>query len=194
MWSPPKKRAKDITNIYEFQRKTPGYLQLRLSQWEQPDHGHFEPITWESQRYSILKRCYVAPYACSIFRDHAALVAGLRMDMTWRIIHLSVASILTVVIGNVGILIALSFSPVEDTGLKETVDTTRRELFDFDLSAEIIESDQASALRAICTKYRNAHLICWRHVLVALGRGPFPYEIGHLVRCRCDTDFERVKS
>jgi hypothetical protein len=101
--------AKDITDTYEFQRKTPGYLQLRLSQSQQPDHGHFELITWQSQRYSILKGCYVAPHARSIFRDHAALVAGFRMDTTWRIIRLDAASILTVVTGNVGIPIVLGF-------------------------------------------------------------------------------------
>jgi hypothetical protein len=87
-----KKRAKDITNMSEFQRKTPGHLQLTLSQWQQPDHGYFEPITWESQSYSILKGCYVAPYTRSIFRDHAALAAGVLMDTTWRIIRLFVAS------------------------------------------------------------------------------------------------------
>jgi hypothetical protein len=82
-----KKRVKDITNIYEFQRKTPGYLQLTLSQWQQPDQGHFKPIAWESQRYSILKGCSVEPYARSLFRDHAALVAVSLMDTTWRIIR-----------------------------------------------------------------------------------------------------------
>jgi hypothetical protein len=114
------------------QRKTPGYLQLILSQWQQTDHGHLEPITWESQRYSILKGCYVTPYARSIFRDHVALVAGLLIDPTWRIIRLYVASILTVVLGNVGIPIALSFGPVEDAGLCNTFYPTLRELFDFD--------------------------------------------------------------
>jgi hypothetical protein len=69
-------REKNITNICEFQRKTPGHLQLTLSQWQQFDYGHLEPITWESQRDSILKGCSVAPYARSIFRDHAALVDG----------------------------------------------------------------------------------------------------------------------
>jgi hypothetical protein len=115
------------------------------------------------------------------------------MDTTWRIIRLYVASILTVVIGNLEIQIAFSFGPVKDTRLYDTFYTTLRELFDFDLSAYIIEFDQGSALRAICTKCQNAHLMCLRHLLVALGRGLFADEIGNLVRCRCDTDFERVK-
>jgi hypothetical protein len=67
---------------------------------------------------------------------------GLRMDTIWRIIRVYVASILTVVIGTVRIPIALSFGPVEDTGFSDTFYTTRRERFDFDLSAYIIESDQ----------------------------------------------------
>jgi hypothetical protein len=101
---------------------------------------------------------------------------------------------LTVVIGNVGIQIALNFGPGEDPGLCDTFYITLRELFDFDFSADTIESDQGSALRAICPKYRNTHLTCLRHLLVTLGRGPFPYETGNLVQCRCNTDFERVKA
>jgi hypothetical protein len=98
-----------------------------------------------------------------------------------------------VVIGNVGIPIALSFGPVEDTELYEMFYTILRELFGFDLSTYIIESDQGSALRAICRKYQNSHLACLRHLLVALGRGPFAFEIGNLVRCRSQTDFNRTK-
>jgi hypothetical protein len=58
-----KKRVRDVTHIYEFQGKTPGYLQLTISLWQPLDHGHFDSITWESQRYSILKGCYVTPFA-----------------------------------------------------------------------------------------------------------------------------------
>jgi hypothetical protein len=42
------------------------------------------------------------------------------MDTTWRMVRLYVASILTVVIANTGIPIALSFGPTEDTALYET--------------------------------------------------------------------------
>jgi hypothetical protein len=109
-----KKKAKDITRQEEFQSTTLGYLQLTVYAWQQQDHGHFEATTWEMVRCSILKGCYVTPFTCSLFRDHAKLVSGLLMGITWRIIRLYVASILKVVIGNVGIPVALSFGPTED--------------------------------------------------------------------------------
>jgi hypothetical protein len=113
------------------------------------------------------------------------------MNTTWRIIRLYVASILTVVIGNVEIRVALSFGPTEDTALYNTFYLTFRSLLSLALSPYILESDQGSALRAICSKYHNRHLTCLRHLLVSLGRKSLAWEIGNLVRCQ--TDFERLK-
>jgi hypothetical protein len=115
------------------------------------------------------------------------------MDTTWRVLRLYVTSVLTVVIGNVGIPIAVSFGPVEDTALYDTFYTTLMELLGFDLSTFTVESDQGSALRAICKKYQNPHLACLLHLLVSLGRGPFAFEIGNLVRCWSHVDFDRLK-
>jgi hypothetical protein len=189
-----KKRERDGTHIYESQGKIPRSLQLTISLWQPLDHGHFEPITWESQRHSILKRCYVAPFACSLFRDHQKLAAGLLMDTTWKILRCYVASILTVVIGNVDVSIALSFGPVEDVALYDALYATFRSLFNIDLSTCLIEFDQGPALQAICKKYQNPGLAFLRHLLVALGPGPFASEIGNFVRSRCDDDFGRLKN
>jgi hypothetical protein len=88
------------------------------------------------------------------------------------------------------------FWSVEDVALDDAFYATFRSLFNIDLSTEIIESDQGPALRAICKKYQNRHLACFRYLLVALGRVPFAFasEIGNLVRCRCDDDFGRLKN
>jgi hypothetical protein len=168
-----KKKVKDITTLEEFQSMAPGYLRLTVSAWRQQDHGHFEAITWEMARCSILKGCYVTPFAYSLFRDHANLVSGLPMDTTWRIIQLHVALILTIGIGNVGIPVALSSGPIKDTALSNTFYLRFRSLFNLDLSTYILESDQGSAFHAICSKYHNRHLACLRHLLVSLGRKPF---------------------
>jgi hypothetical protein len=189
-----KKHAKSVTTIFEFQRQTKGYLQLTVSPWQRQDHLHLESITWESQRYSILKGCYVAPFTYAIFRDYPELISGLLMDTTWRVIRLYVTSILTIVIANTGIPIAVSFGPAEDTAIYETFYSTFRSLFQLDLSQYTIESDQGSALRAICTKYGNRHLACLRHLLVNIGYRPFSFEIGNLVRCRSKIDFKNLKT
>jgi hypothetical protein len=39
------KPANGITNIYDFQRKTPGYLQYTVSDWQPSGHGRFEALT-----------------------------------------------------------------------------------------------------------------------------------------------------
>jgi hypothetical protein len=103
------------------------------------------------------------------------------MDKTWRVVRPYVASIPIVVIANVGILIALSLSLTEDRSLYSPFYTTLKNLFDIDLPTFLIESDQGSALRALCVKYRSHHLACLRHLLVSLLCGPFAFEMGHLV-------------
>jgi hypothetical protein len=115
------------------------------------------------------------------------------MDTRWRVIRLYVGSILTVVIAAVGIPIALSFGLAEDTSLYDAFYTTLKSLFDIHLSTFIIESDQGSALRAVCAKYRNRHLACLRHLFVSLRRGPYVFETGNLVQCRGDDDFTTLK-
>jgi hypothetical protein len=96
-----KKRANSIMNIYDFQRKTPGYPQCKVSDSQPSDHGHFEPTIWDSRRYSILKGRYVGSYTRFLLCDHSNLIAGFFMDTTWRVIHRCVAPILTAVIANV---------------------------------------------------------------------------------------------
>jgi hypothetical protein len=49
-----KRRSKSITTMGAFQMTCAGYLQLPVAKWQSNDHGRFEPITWEGQRYAIL--------------------------------------------------------------------------------------------------------------------------------------------
>jgi hypothetical protein len=187
-----KRRPKPISILESFRTSCAGYWQFTADKWQPSDHGRFEPITWEGQRYAILKRCYVAPLACTLLRDHASIIAGTLMDTTWRVIGLYVASILTVAAGNVGIPIALNFGPVENVELYDGFSLIFRSLFNLDLSTYVVESDQGSALGSICAKYGNQHTMCLRHLPVSLGRGPFAHEIGNLVKCRSRLDFDKL--
>jgi hypothetical protein len=164
-----KHQSRSITTLFEFEAANQGYLRLTVSSWRECDTGRFERLTLDGKRYSVLKGCYVAPFAYSLLRDSADVIAGLLMDTTWKIIRLYVASILTVVVGNVGVPIALSFGPAENNDLYDTFYATFRSLFNLDLSIYVVESDQGPALRSICTQYHNRHLAYLRHLLVFLG-------------------------
>jgi hypothetical protein len=56
-----------------------------------------------------------------------------------------------------------------------------------------VESDQGSALKAICNKYQNTHLACIRHLLVSLKQHHFSFQVGNLVKCRTIKDFVTLK-
>jgi hypothetical protein len=99
-----------------------------------------------------------------------------------------------VVIANVGIPIALSFGLTEDSSLYDVFDIALKSLFDIRLPIFIIESDQGSALYAICAKYHNCHLACLQHPLRTLGRGPFAFKIGNLVQRRGHGDITTLKT
>jgi hypothetical protein len=81
----------------------------------------------------------VAPFVCSLLRDHASIIAGILMDITWPVIRLYVASILTVAARNVGIPIALSFGPAENAELYDGFYSIFRSLFNLDLSTYVVE-------------------------------------------------------
>jgi hypothetical protein len=187
-----KRRSKSIAIYQNFRAPNHGYLGFTVSDWEQSDTARFEAITWDGKHCSIVKGIYVAPFAYSLLRDSEDLVAGILMDTTWQIIRLPEASILTGVTGNVGIPMALSFGPAENTELYKAFYLTFRNLFDLDLSTYIVEPDQGSALRSLYARYHNLHLVCLRHLLVRLGRKPFSWEISNLVRHRCRVDFDRL--
>jgi hypothetical protein len=125
----------------------------------------------------------VAPFSCSLLRDRASIIAGILMDTTWRVIKLYVALALTVAAANVGIPIALNFGPTENAELYDGFYLIFRSLFNLDLPRYVVESDQGPALRSICAKYGNQRVMCLRHLLVSLGRGPFAYEISNFMKC-----------
>jgi hypothetical protein len=101
----------------------------------------FEAGTWADQHFSILNGCDVVPFADSLFHEHSAIIAGLLIGTTWKVLRFYVASILTAVIGNVGVPVALSFSLAEDTDLYGAFYIIFRALFNLNLSTDIIESD-----------------------------------------------------
>ena len=52
----------------------------------------------------------------------------------------------------------------------------------------IMESDQGSALRSICTSYSMKHLACLRHFLANLKKISYSYELSQIVSCSSEVD------
>jgi hypothetical protein len=100
-----------LTTLADVSTHLRGYLHLTVS----PHHSgdpfsvYVEPRT--RTLISIAKGCYVTPYAHAIFIRNRAMIDGLLMDATWKIIWSCVSSILMLSITNVGIPAALTIGP-----------------------------------------------------------------------------------
>jgi hypothetical protein len=72
--------------------------------------------------------------------------------------------------------------------------TAFAELFAIDLRQYVVESDQGSALRALCSRNGQIQLICFRHFLVSLKLKEFSVPVGNLVKCRTESEFETLNA
>jgi hypothetical protein len=90
-------------------------------------------------------------------------------------------------------LFLLLLAPIEDEELYELFYTTFLKLSHIDLSICHVESDQGSALKAVCIKFQNVHFVCQRHFLVSLKQKPFSYQIGNLSKYITEKDFLTLK-
>jgi hypothetical protein len=169
-----------------------GHLQLSIMN-AQP--GDPFPVMIDRQSrtlLSIIKGCYVTPYAHVLFTQNAELIDGLLLDATFKMIRSAVASIMNVCICNVGVPLALAFGPIEDMELYETFHRVFIDLFHVDLGRYHVVSDQGRALQAICNRHNNQQFFCLRHLLLILKRKRFSEEVGQLVRCRVPDDYQRL--
>jgi hypothetical protein len=117
------------------------------------------------------------------------LIDGLLLDATFKIIPNAVALIMNLSICNVGVPVALAFGPVEDINFYETFHRVFMPLFEIDLRGYRVVCDQGSALHAVCERHDRPQFFCLRHVLVNLKRKLFSEEVGNLVRCGVQGDY-----
>jgi hypothetical protein len=90
-----------------------------------------------------------------LFTRNQHLIDGILMDATWKIIRVSVASILMLSICNVGIPVMLAIGPKEDKAVYETFCTILQDHFNINLNGYRAVSDQRTALRAVCIDHEN---------------------------------------
>jgi hypothetical protein len=172
-----------------FRGCVPGYLRLELGR-EVPGDC-FEVVVRRDERYSILRGCYVSPWACSILRDNE--IDGLMLDTTWHVLRQYVTAIVMAVYCNVGIPLAFAFGVAETKGLYEQLYAEFMRLFQIDLSKYIVLSDQGTALRALCDDHHQRQLFCLRHFLRSLKMKTFSLAVGNLVKCRTEDEFHSLR-
>ena len=166
---------------------TEGYLKLFVTKESYSSKQH---MVIDENEVSILSGIYISPFAKSIFEDNEEIADGLLMDTTWRVLPYYVTSILMISMCNVGIPVAFSFGNSETIDLYELFFSVMKEKIDVDLSSRVVESDKGVALAAVCSKHNCKHLGCLRHFLVSIGTKPYSQQIGELVSCKCQLDFD----
>ena len=84
---------------------------------------------------------------------------------------------------NIGIPLGFSFGSGEDKTLYEQHFSAFAAQTGIKLSKFAIESDQGSALKAVCQGNCSVHLACLRHLLVSLRFSAFSYAAGEIIKC-----------
>jgi hypothetical protein len=182
-------------SVHSIQELT-GYLKGDLALTVMP-HRRGDPFPVCLDRnsgamVSVLKACYLSPYAEALLTRNPERLDGLLMDATWKIIRGCVSSILMLSFCNVGIPIALAIGPKEDKALDEIFYATIFERFGIHIESYPVVSDQGTALRAVCAEHAHPQFFCLRHFLVSLKCKLWSNEIGNLIRCRVHHDFRNL--
>jgi hypothetical protein len=71
------------------------------------------------EEFAIVHGIYIAPGAKSLIQKNRHAIQKMNLDTTWMVAYLFTCSIMMLSIRNIEIPIALSFGPVEDTGLHD---------------------------------------------------------------------------
>jgi hypothetical protein len=95
---------------------------------------------------------------------------------------------------NVGIPLGFSFGVAETVELYQQQCPAFADLFVIDLRQYVVESDQGSALCALCARTGQTQLICLRQFLVSLRLKEFRVFVGNLVKYRTESEFETLQA
>lgn len=171
---------KSINSLDELKKTIHGFLSLDIQ--ESSYKRNLETIFHNGKTFYITGGIYISPFAQSILKA-GDLVKGLLLDTTWKVMPLYVTSILMASSMNIGIPLGFAFGNSEDKTLYERHFKAFSEKTGIKLGSYVIESDQGSALKAICDENFAVHLACLRHLLVSLHYSPYSYAASELLKC-----------
>ena len=184
-----KKEYESINSIVKLKEKIHGYLQLYIQ--EATSRKNLAFIERNERKYYILGGIYISPFSKSLLND-CGKINGIQLDTTWKIIPMYVTSILMSCTLNTGIPLGFAFGSGEDKQLYSKHFDAFKKATGIDLSHFVIQSDQGSALKAICEEKNVVHLACLRHLLVSLKFNEFSYCAGILVKCASLLDLNKA--
>ena len=96
------------------------------------------------------------------------------MDTTWKVISKY-----------------FTFGGAEDKKLYNNFVEIFSSEFGINLKQFIIESDQGSALKAVCDEFKG-QIACLSHFLVSLKSTLFSFQAGQIIACRCAKDLDAL--
>lgn len=169
-----------MNSLASLQEKIHGYLSIDIQKCA--TKRKLESIKYNGIDYYIIGGVYISPFAKSILMS-GDIIKGLLLDTTWKVMPMYVTSIIMASTMNIGIPIGLAFGSCEDKSLYERHFKAFSEQCGIELSKFVIESDQGSALKAVCDDNFAEHLACLRHLLVSLKYSQYSYVVGELLKC-----------
>ena len=183
------KKRKYEKSETKFKRDAQGYIKFILTD-ELSDS--FDSIIVDGNKYSVVNGIYITPYTVSILKNNPTILNGLMLDTTWKVMYNYVTSILVASVCNVSVPLGFSFGKSETKDEYQLLFSFFKSKLNIDLSNYIIESDQGSALKSVCSDNSCIHLACLRHLLVSLKYDEFSYDAAKLVKAKSMTDFEVI--
>ena len=142
--------------------------------------------------YYIISGVFIFPQSFSLFNNNDFQYNGYILDTTWRILPYFVTSILTVSFKNTSLPIGFVFGHGETVKSISFLLKTVSEKLHISFERKILESDQGSALKSICTSFNFKHLACLCHFLYGLKKLNYFYQIKYLLRVTSNFECENM--
>ena len=145
------------------------------------------------KEYYIISGVYISPWCKSLFEDNPSLIQGFLLDTTWTMLPFYVTSIIMGCCYNTGIPLAFSFGHSENIGQYSELLSCLVNKCNITLQGKYLESDQGTALKAVCSKFKMINLACLRHLCVSLHYSPETYYIVELIKALTEEQLINIK-
>lgn len=185
-----KPKCKSITSLKDLKNNLKGYLQLNIQKHSM--RKKLCRVIYDDKEYYIHSGVFISTYAESLLKNNK-IIKGFIVDTTWKVMPMYGTSILMGSAKNTGFPLSIAFGDGENKSLYLLYILAFKNKLGINIEDYVIESDQGSAINAICEDFKITHLCCLRHLLVSLKCNQFSYSVGVLLNCRSQKDYDEAK-